>query len=97
MSRFDTAAEHGKRMCYLLHHGVLKEANATTKLRVVFNGSATVQGGASLNRGLLVGPNLLQPLADVLLRWRWHRYVAVEKMYRQILVHDDRDLQRIMW
>lgn len=37
----------------------------------------------------------------MLLRWRRHRYVLasdVEKMYRQILIHElDRDLQRIVW
>jgi len=54
-----------------------------------------------LNAQLLIGTNLLPNLADVLLRWRWHRYVLVtdiEKMYRQIVVHSkDRDLQRILW
>ncbi|XP_020298472.1 uncharacterized protein LOC109862748 [Pseudomyrmex gracilis] len=29
----------GMRVCYLLHHGVLRKASVTTKLRVVFNGS----------------------------------------------------------
>ncbi|XP_018399671.1 PREDICTED: uncharacterized protein LOC108777321 [Cyphomyrmex costatus] len=90
-----------QKVCYLPHHGVLKESSATTKLRVVFNGSYTTGNGRSLNAHLLVGPNLLPQLADVLLRWRWHKYVFVadiEKMYRQILVHpDDRDLQRVLW
>ncbi|XP_025993937.2 uncharacterized protein LOC113004546 [Solenopsis invicta] len=99
MVRSDAAT--GARVSYLPHHGVLREASSTTKLRVVFNGSATGSCGESLNRSLLVGPNLLPPLADVLLRWRLHRYVLatdVEKMYRQILVHpEDRDLQRILW
>jgi len=89
-------------VCYLPHHGVMKGDGATAKLRVVFNGSAVVGEGESLNRALLVGPNLLPQLADVLLRWCWHhRYVFtadVEKMYRQILVHPtDRNLQRIVW
>lgn len=56
--------------------------------------------GKSLNANL-IGANLLPALADVLLRWRWHRFafvVDIEKMYRQILVHaDDRDFQRILW
>ncbi|KMQ82592.1 gag-pol polyprotein precursor, partial [Lasius niger] len=47
------------------------------------------------------GPNLLPVLADVVMRWRRHRYVFVadvEKMYRQIAVHpEDRNLQRILW
>lgn len=87
--------------CYLPHHGVLREMSSSTKLRVVFNGSSAVASGDSLNRHLLVGPNLLPALADVLLRWRIHRYVLaadIEKMYRQILVDPaDRHLQRIVW
>ncbi|XP_025265103.1 uncharacterized protein LOC112638181 [Camponotus floridanus] len=87
--------------CYLPHHGVLRETSTTTKLRVVFNGSQLTPLGTSLNASLLTGTNLLPALADVLLRWRWHRYVFVadiEKMYRQILIHpDDRNHQRIFW
>lgn len=88
-------------MCYLPHHGVLKESSSSTRLRVVFNGSWIVSSGASLNANLLIGKNLLPALSDILLRWRWHRYVMasdIEKMYRQILVYEnDRDLQRILW
>ncbi|XP_011871024.1 PREDICTED: uncharacterized protein LOC105563753, partial [Vollenhovia emeryi] len=91
----------GGPVSYLPHHGVLRESSTTTKLRVVFNGSTATSSGDSLNRHLLVGPNLLPPLADVLLRWRVHRFVLatdIEKMYRQIMVHpEDRDLQRIVW
>ncbi|XP_011878479.1 PREDICTED: uncharacterized protein LOC105567860 [Vollenhovia emeryi] len=87
--------------CYLPHHGVLRESSSTTKLRVVFNGSQRTRSGESLNSHLLVGANLLPALADVLMRWRWHRYALVadiEKMYRQILVApEDRDYQRILW
>lgn len=95
------APADGTEVCYLLHHGVLRESSVTTKLRVVFNGSASVTTGSSLNQYLHCGPNLLPTLADVLLRWRRHRYVLateIEKMYRQIEVHQqDRDLQRILW
>lgn len=48
----------------------------------------------------MVGQNLLPSLADVLLRWRRHRFVLATdvEMFRQILIHpDDRDLQRIIW
>ncbi|XP_011859383.1 PREDICTED: uncharacterized protein LOC105556882 [Vollenhovia emeryi] len=87
--------------CYLPHHGVLRESSATTKLRVVFNGSQRTKVGESLNSHMLIGANLLPALADVLMRWRWHRFAFItdiEKMYRQILVApEDRDLQRILW
>ncbi|XP_076301466.1 uncharacterized protein LOC143219348 [Lasioglossum baleicum] len=68
---------------YLPHHGVLREASATTKLRVVFNGSMPSSNGKSINDFLLRGPNLLPNLADVLLRWRRHAFVFsadIEKM-----------------
>ncbi|XP_011859171.1 PREDICTED: uncharacterized protein LOC105556686, partial [Vollenhovia emeryi] len=48
--------------CYLPHHGVLKEASATTKLRVVFNGSQRTASGESLNGSLHIGANLLPAL-----------------------------------
>ncbi|XP_071578899.1 uncharacterized protein [Temnothorax nylanderi] len=87
--------------CYLPHHGVLRESSTSTKLRVVFNGSQQTPSGESLNHHLLMGANLLPALADVLMRWRWHRYAFVtdiEKMYRQILIHpDDRKYQCILW
>ncbi|XP_011684293.1 PREDICTED: uncharacterized protein LOC105447785 [Wasmannia auropunctata] len=87
--------------CYLPHHGVFKTCGNVSKIRVVFNGSARGSASVSLNDKLLAGPNLLPMLADVLARWRIHRFAVVTdiaKMYRQILVHpDDRDLQRILW
>lgn len=89
-----------QRINYLPRHEVWKEDNATTKLRVVFNESTKVPSGESLNGHFLVGPNLLPPLADVLLRWRRYPYVFstdVEKMYRQILVHSEDRMQQILW
>ncbi|XP_029166209.1 uncharacterized protein LOC114937015 [Nylanderia fulva] len=101
MKRVNIATTAEKIRCYLPHHGVLKESSTTTKLRVVFNGSQRTRTGTSLNSHLLTGANLLPALTDVLLRWRWHRYVFVtdiEKMYRQILVHpEDCSLQTILW
>ncbi|XP_025266573.1 uncharacterized protein LOC112638676 [Camponotus floridanus] len=98
MSPVNTVGTAG---CYLPHHGVLRQSNSCSKLRVVFNGSQRTASGDSLNRHLLIGANLLPALADVLLRWRRHRFVFVtdiEKMFRQILVHpEDRRFQRILW
>lgn len=87
--------------CYLPHHGVLRQSSSSTKLRVVFNGSQRINAGESLNSHLLIGANLLPALADILLRWRQHRFVFItdiEKMFRQILVHpQDRQFQGILW
>ncbi|XP_029171327.1 uncharacterized protein LOC114940743 [Nylanderia fulva] len=96
-----TVASPGDRINFLPHHGVLRTLTAGSKIRVVFNGSARTGAGASLNGVLHAGPNLLLSLADVLTRWRRHRYVFiadVQMVYRQIQLHpDDRDLQRILW
>ncbi|XP_046409087.1 uncharacterized protein LOC124173968 [Ischnura elegans] len=86
---------------YLPHHAVWKESSATTKLRVVFNGSQKTDKGISLNDKLHIGPNLLPDLADVVLRWRTYRFAFtadIEKMFRQVLVDErDQHLQKILW
>ena len=86
---------------YLPHHGVIKESSDTTKLQVVFDGSAASNTGVSLNDTLLTGPKLQEDLFDILLRFRSHQYVLtgdIEKMYRQILIlPEDRKYQQILW
>ncbi|XP_050495535.1 uncharacterized protein LOC126876672 [Bombus huntii] len=86
---------------FLPHHGVIKESSQTTKLRVVFDGSAPTTTGVSLNDVLHTGPKLQDDLYFILLRFRAHQYVItgdVEKMYRQFLVRpEDRKFQQILW
>lgn len=86
---------------YLPHHGVLREDNRTTKLRVVFNGSSRTSSGMSLNDILLTGANLQSDIINVLLWIRLPRYLFstdIVKMYRQIKIHpEDYNLQRIFW
>ncbi|XP_063383320.1 uncharacterized protein LOC134669601 [Cydia fagiglandana] len=87
--------------CYLGHHGIERVESSTTRYRVVFNASAKTSTGYSLNDLMYKGPNLQQDLQFLLLRWRQYRYAFtadIEKMYRQILIHeDDACLQRIIW
>ena len=54
---------------YLPHRYVIREDKETTKVRVVFDGSAKVKG-PSLNECLYKGPNLNPLLFDILLRFR---------------------------
>ncbi|XP_076247771.1 uncharacterized protein LOC143187438 [Calliopsis andreniformis] len=86
---------------YLPHHGVIKVTSQTTKLRVVFDASATTTSGISLNDALYIGPKIQDDLIYVLLRFRCHKFVItgdIEKMYRQFLVRpEDRRFQRILW
>ncbi|XP_033314658.1 uncharacterized protein LOC117213421 [Bombus bifarius] len=68
---------------FLPHHGVIKESSQTTKLRVVFDGSAPTTTGVSLNDVLHTGPKLQDDLFFILLRFRSHQYVItgdVEKI-----------------
>lgn len=86
---------------YLPHQAVIRKDKLTTKLRVVFDGSAKSSNGNSLNDKLLCGPNLQNDLIDILLRFRIHQIVItsdIKMMYRQILIREeDRPLQRILW
>jgi hypothetical protein len=80
---------------------VIKETSDTTKLRVVFDGSALSTTGVSLNDTLHTGPKLQDDLFEILLKFRSHQYVItgdIEKIYRQILVRpEDRKYQLILW
>ncbi|XP_052561950.1 uncharacterized protein LOC120426986 [Culex pipiens pallens] len=97
----DDAEDESSRACYLPHHPVIKEQSSTTKVRVVFDGSAKTSAGHSLNDALLVGPVVQDELLDTVLRFRKFPIALVtdiEKMYRQVVVHpEDRPYQRIVW
>ncbi|XP_039301655.1 uncharacterized protein LOC120356891 [Solenopsis invicta] len=86
---------------YLPHHGVIRESSTTTKLRVVFDGSAKTTSGISLNDTLMIGATLQDNIIDIILRFRLHAVAITAdlcKMYRQILIHeDDRTFQKILW
>jgi hypothetical protein len=58
---------------YLPHRPVLKEASLTTKMRPVFDASAREVGLPSLKDCLEEGPNLIELLLAVLLRFRERR------------------------
>ncbi|XP_036148390.1 uncharacterized protein LOC118647475 [Monomorium pharaonis] len=86
---------------YMPHHAVVKNSSNTTKVRVVFDASAKSKNGVSLNDALMIGPTLQDKIFTHLIRFRTYNYVItadIEKMYRQVLIHDDdRRFQRILW
>ena len=53
---------------------VIREDKATTKYRLIVNGKFQF-GQKSINDYLLSGPNVMNRLADVLIRFRHHKYV----------------------
>lgn len=86
---------------YIPHHAVIKADSTTTKLRVVFDGSAKTSTDISLNDLQLKGPTLQRDLMSLLINHRIHNFIVsadVQMMYRQILVKpEQRPLQRILW
>ena len=89
------------KVFYLPIHVVHKESSTTTKVRAVFDASATTSTGTSLNSTLMVGPTVHPPLLGVLIRFRNHRIAMiadVSRMYRAVLLTDhDKDLHRFVW
>lgn len=54
---------------YIPHHAVTK------RFRVVFDGSCATSNGKSVNDIQLTGPNLQDHLSDIIMRFRFHKYV----------------------
>ena len=86
---------------YLPMHAVFKDSSTTTKLRVVFDGSAITTSATSLNQALLVGPTIQPTLSNILLKFRSYPIALtadISKMYREVkLAPEDKDLHRFLW
>ena len=85
---------------YVSAHEVLKEDSSSTPIRLVFNSSLKYKG-RSLNDILMKGPNTLNDLYGVLLRFRIHRYALVadiKKMYHTIRTTEvEKHLRRLVF
>ena len=86
---------------YLPHRPVVKPDSVSTKIRPVFDASASGSGSISLNECLYVGPNLLTDLVEILVRFRrWPVAVSgdIKRAFLQIGVREeDRDVHRFLW
>ena len=82
---------------YIPHHGVPKDQD---DVRVVFDCSADYKGN-NLNGELLQGPNLINTLIGILLRFRSSPIgisCDIKKMYYNFFVNEEhRDLLRFLW
>ncbi|XP_071577027.1 uncharacterized protein [Temnothorax nylanderi] len=90
-----------KNMAYYLpHRSVIKE-NSTTKIRPVFDASATGENSPSLNHCLETGPNLIEQIPRILLRFRRRKIgitADIRKAFLQISISpEDRDVLRFLW
>ncbi|XP_011858695.1 PREDICTED: uncharacterized protein LOC105556222 [Vollenhovia emeryi] len=85
---------------YLPHRGVVKEGSSTP-FRPVFDASAKDKDSPSLNECLETGPNLIELITSLLLRFRKRKFgitADIRKAFLQIsLSRNDRDFLRFLW
>ncbi|GFT18072.1 integrase catalytic domain-containing protein [Trichonephila clavipes] len=86
---------------YLPHHAVIRSDKTTSRIRIVFDGSAHEDGQSSLNQSLYTGPNLHPNILELLLCFRKSpvAFTAdVKSAFLQIeLDFRDRDFTRFFW
>ncbi|GFY15810.1 integrase catalytic domain-containing protein [Trichonephila clavipes] len=86
---------------YLPHHAVIRSDKTTSRIRIVFDGSAHENGQSSLNQSLYTGPNLHPNILELLLCFRKSpvAFTAdVKSAFLQIeLDLSDRDFTRFFW
>ena len=92
-------SNNSDKIYYLPHHPVTN-INKPGKVRVVFD-CAAKYNGSSLNDQLLSGPDLVNNLVGVLIRFRQEKIAIaadIEGMFHQVLVQpDDSNALRFLW
>ena len=102
IERVENHNASNKMYHFISHHYVIREDKSTTKVRVVFDGSAKSDiGSRSLNDMLEVGNNFIPPLFDTLLRFRLNPVALtadIEKAFLQIETGEgNRNALRFLW
>ena len=86
---------------YLPHHAVIKQERTTTKIRIVFDGSARTNQSLSLNECLYNGPILLNDLAGMLMKFRIGKTAMtgdLEEAFLQVEIQEsNRDYLKFIW
>ena len=86
---------------YIPHREVVRQDRDTTKIRIVYDASAKVKNGISLNECLETGPCMLPKIFEILVRFRCYRYALtsdIKSAFLNIRVNEeDRDFLRFLW
>ena len=94
------AREYSGPVHYISHHEVLRPESKSTPVRIVFNSSAAFQGH-KLNEYWMKGPDLLNDLFGVVLRFRENQVAFIgdiSKMYHRIRIPEmDQHVHRFLW
>ena len=91
-----------RRIYYSPHHAVVRRDRETTKVRIVYDGSAkNCKDERSLNDCLEVGENYIPHIFKMLTTFRWN-FVAltadIKKAFLMVgIKSDDRDMLRFLW
>ena len=98
----ETDDKFNETVHYLPHHAVLRRDRETTKIRVVYDGSAkSSENKYSLNDCLEVGPNLIPQLFDVLVKFRSDPIALtadIEKAFLMVSMNEaSKDMLRFLW
>ncbi|UYV74106.1 hypothetical protein LAZ67_11002128 [Cordylochernes scorpioides] len=90
-----------KKGHYLPHRPVFKAESRTTPLRPVFDASCRSYNGLSLNDYLEKGPNLLEKIPEIVIRFREKGIgvlADIRKAFQMITVQlQDQDFLRFLW
>lgn len=89
------------RVHYIPHREVIRPDKDTTKVRIVYDASAKVKNGLSLNECLEAGPSMLPKIFEILVRFRCFLYAItsdIKSAFLNIRVDEsDRDFLRFLW
>ena len=97
---FSTSDPREASVHYLPHFSVFKKSSG--KMRLVYDAAAKISSNSySLNDCLETGPDLINSLLSILIRFRLHKYAMksdIQKAFLQIEIDEqDRDLLRSFW
>ena len=98
IEQIDLPHPNSKAHIFLPHRAVIKtQEQVTTKVRPVFNASLRVNGNPSLNDASYKGPNLLNEISSLVLRFRSNKYVLlsdIKQAFLNIFLKTDQDRNR---